>query len=93
MKYLCGPQDADPRELPNPRWTDIEVAIRQLNVDDRTLVSFGSGTAVPHMAIGGGRDGRYIVYATHDNITFYKLCHASSSSGLSQSSRRRVPPW
>jgi len=70
MKYLCGPKDADLRELPNPRWTDIELAIRQLNGDDRTLVSFGSGTPASHMAIGGGRDGKYIVYATHDNITF-----------------------
>ncbi len=81
MKYLCGPKDADLRELPNPRWTDIELAIRQLNGDDRTLVSFGSGTPAPHMAIGGGRDGKYIVYATHDNITFYMMVGNDKSEG------------
>lgn len=79
MKYLCGPKDADPCELPNPRWADIELAIRQLNGDDRTVVSFGSGTPAPHMAIGGGRGGKYIVYATHDNITFYTMVGADRS--------------
>jgi hypothetical protein len=73
MKYLCGPNDAARRELSNPGWIDIETAIRQLNGVDRTLVLFGSGTPVPHMAIGGGRNGKYIVYATHDNITFYTM--------------------
>jgi hypothetical protein len=81
MKYLCGPQDAEPGELPNPRWTDIELAIRQLNGDERTLVSFGSGTPAPHMAIGGGRDGKYIVYATDDNITFYTMVGTDRSEG------------
>ena len=52
MKYLCGPNDADRRELSNPSWIDIEMAIRQLNGIERTLVLFGSGTPVPHMAIG-----------------------------------------
>ena len=81
MKYLCGPKDADPRELPSPCWTDIELAIRELNGDDRTLVSFGSGIPVPHMAIGGGREGKYIVYATHDNITFYTMVGTDRSEG------------
>ena len=81
MKYLCGPNDADRRELSNPSWIDIEMAIRQLNGIDRTLVLFGSGTPVPHMAIGGGRDGKYIVYATHDNITFYTMVGTDRSAG------------
>jgi hypothetical protein len=73
MKYVHGPKDANHRELSNPSWIDIETAIRQLNGNDRTLVLFGSGTPVPHMAIGGGSNGKYIVYATHDNITFYTM--------------------
>ena len=81
MKYMCGPKDADHRELPNPTWIDIEAAIRQLNGEDRTLVLFGSGTPVPHMAIGGGDNGKYIVYATHDNITFYTMVGTDRSQG------------
>jgi hypothetical protein len=81
MKYLCGPNDADRRELSNPRWIDIEKAIRQLNGIDLTLVLFGSGSPVPHMAIGGGRGGKYIVYATHDNITFYAMVGTDRSEG------------
>jgi hypothetical protein len=81
MKYLYGPKDTDHRELSNPSWIDIETAIRQLNGDDQTLVLFGSGTPVPHMAIGGGRDGKYIVYATHDNITFYTMVGTDISEG------------
>jgi hypothetical protein len=61
MKYLCGPNDADGRELSNPSWIDMEMAIRQLNGVDRILVLFGSGTPVLHMAISGVRDGKYIV--------------------------------
>lgn len=36
---------------------------------------------VPHMAIGGGDSGRYIVYATPDNLTFYKLINPQAPSG------------
>jgi Immunity protein Imm1 len=81
MEYLCGPNDADRRELSNPSWSDIEMAIRQLNGVDRTLVLFGSGTPVPHMAIGGGREGKYIVYTTYDNTTFYTMVGTDRSEG------------
>jgi|SRR5882762_2781893 len=80
-KYLCGPDDGDHRELPDPSWVDIETAIRQLNGHDRTLVLFGSGTPAPHMAVGGGSDGKYIVYASHDNITFYTMVGADRNEG------------
>jgi hypothetical protein len=81
MKYLCGPIDADQHELLNPTWTDIGMAIRELNGEDRTLVLFGSRTPAPHMAIGGGSKGKYIVYATHDNITFYTMVGTYRSEG------------
>ena len=81
VKYLCGPEDADNREVSNPNWADIEMAIRELDGSDRTLVSFGSNTPAPHMAIGGGSEGRYIVYATHDNITFYTMVGTDRSEG------------
>jgi hypothetical protein len=81
MKYLCGPKHADNRELANPNWADIEMAIRELDGKNRTLVLFGSNTPAPHMAIGGGSDGRYIVYATHDNITFYTMVGTDRSEG------------
>jgi hypothetical protein len=81
ITYLCGPKDTDQRELTNPSWPDIENAIRQLNGNDRSLVSFRSGIPVPHMAIGGGSNGKYIVYATHDNITFYTMAGADKTAG------------
>lgn len=81
MKYMSGPKDTDHRELSNPSWIDIEAAIRQLNGVDRTLVLIASGVPVPHMAIGGGDKGRYIVYATHDNITFYTMVGTDKSEG------------
>lgn len=79
---LDGPDDADTSELQNPLWSDIETAIRRLNGHSCTLVCLGIGSApVPHMSIGGGANGQYIVYATPDNATFYNLVNPHASVG------------
>jgi len=33
------------------------------------------------MAIGGGKQGKYILYATFDNVVFYKLADPESGPG------------
>ena len=79
---MDGPEDRDPAELEHPAWTDIESAIRRLDGDSCSLLILGIGPPpVPHMAIGGGDQGRYIVYATLDNIVFHKLVNPQAPPG------------
>ena len=74
VTHMDGPEDRDPAEVENPSWPEIEAAIRRLDGDSYSLLLLGIGPAeVPHMAIGGGDQGRYIVYATPDNKVFHKL--------------------
>lgn len=44
-------------------------------------MSLGIGDPVPHMGIGGGGDGKYVVYVTPDNIRFYTLINPSARPG------------
>jgi hypothetical protein len=79
---MDGPDDPDPTEHLNPSWPEIEAAIRRLDGKDCTLLVLGIGEPpVPHMAIGGGEDGLYIVYTTPDNRTFYKLVNPKAPPG------------
>jgi hypothetical protein len=69
---MDGPEDQDPAEVQHPAWRDIEAAIRRLNGDSYSLLILGIGPPpVPYMAIGGGDQGRYIVYFTPDNLVFH----------------------
>ncbi len=78
---LDGPEDSKGDEILSSDWLDIETAIRRLDGDSCSLVVLGIGEPpVPHMAIGGGH-GRYIVYATSDNITFYKAVDPNAAGG------------
>ena len=81
VKRLDGPDDSDAREVTNPNWEQIETAIRRLDGKTCTLVILGVGDPVPHMAIGGGGDGKYIVYATMDNLSFQTLVNPSAPPG------------
>jgi Immunity protein Imm1 len=77
-----GPEDYNPAELDNPTCEDIEAAIRRLDGDSCSLLILGIGNPpTPHMAIGGGEHGRYIVYATPDNIVFHKLIDPDAGAG------------
>jgi len=78
---LDGPEDANRDEILKPDWLAIEAAIRMLDADSCSLVVLGIGDPpVPHMAIGGVQ-GRYIIYATSDNLTFYKAVNPKAGIG------------
>lgn len=69
----------DTRTIQNPSWADIEREIRALDACSQTLVMLaplppkGAPEGDHHLAVGGGRDGRCIVYATEDNLDFWNL--------------------
>jgi len=66
--------------LLNPSWEDIDAAIRKLYGEKCTIVRLqGKGEA--HMAIGGGANGRYIVYATFNNEEFFNLVSDDKTIG------------
>ena len=76
------PDDAETTSVQRPNWREIESAIRRLNGENCSLVILGVGEPpVPHMAIGGGASGRYIVYATKDNLSFQQLTNPAALSG------------
>lgn len=78
---LDGPEDSDSRQMENPTWEQIETAIRRLDGERCTLLILGVGDPVPHMGIGGGEDGKYIVYATPDNMSFHTLVNPGAPPG------------
>ena len=71
-------------ELCDPKWSDIEAAIRQLDGLTHTIVILGIGDPIPHMAIGGGKRDHYVLYATFDNVVFYTLADPTMGPGLMQ---------
>ncbi len=78
---MDGPDNSDGAELLNPTWADIETAIRRLDADQCSLVILGIGEPpAPHLAICGG-NGKYLVYATEDNVTFHKLVNPNADEG------------
>jgi hypothetical protein len=54
-----------------PSWAAIEERIARLDAREFTIVTL-AGEGEAHMAVGGGA-GRYIVYATRDNMSFDNL--------------------
>jgi hypothetical protein len=55
----------------HPSWAAIEERIVRLDAREFTMVTL-AGEREAHMAIGGGA-GRYVVYATRDNMSFDNL--------------------
>jgi hypothetical protein len=45
------------------------------------MLILGIGDPVPHMGIGGGKDGQYIVYTTMDNLSFSTLINPQAMPG------------
>ena len=79
---MDGPEDRHPAELKHPTWTDIEASILRLDGDSCSLLILGVGPPpAPHMAIGGGDQGRYIVYVTPDNLVFHTLFNLQGPQG------------
>ena len=52
---------------PDPGWSDIERAIRELDGQQRCLLTLASDDAL--LSIGGG-DGRYLIHASLDSHSF-----------------------
>ena len=66
--------------IKQPSPDQIEQAVRELNGDNKTLVPVGIGGEA-HLAVGGGADGQYVVYATFDNQTFHNLLGHADEAG------------
>jgi|tagenome__1003787_1003787.scaffolds.fasta_scaffold20452583_2 hypothetical protein len=69
----------DAKTITNPTWTQVEREVNALDARTRTLVMLapsppkGPPEGDHHLAIGGGADGRFVVYTTEDNSNFWNL--------------------
>jgi hypothetical protein len=69
----------DTETIKNATWADVEREIAALDARTQTLVMLappppkGAPEGNHHLAVGGGSDGRFIVYATEDNLNFWNL--------------------
>ena len=69
----------DTKTITSPTWADVEREIGALDAQRQTLVMLappppkGAPEGDHHLAVGGGGDGRFIVYATEDNLNFWNL--------------------
>jgi hypothetical protein len=69
--FWQGPSDRGDH-IADPSLHDIVTAIEGLDGKCRTLAMLtGDGDA--HLAVGGGANGQYVVYATFDNMRFFTL--------------------
>ncbi len=66
--------------IENPDWSQIEIAIRELDSKSRTLVALGVDDET-YMTIGGGESRKYVVSVTFDNISFHNLLDLSKADG------------
>lgn len=53
--------------IADPNETDVENAVRSLGGPDRTFVSINPRDGDTWMGIGGGRDGRYVVFIQNEH--------------------------
>lgn len=69
----------DSKEIDSPSWDDVERAIESLDGERHTIVMLapapplGPPDGDHHMAVGGGKGGKYVVYMTLDNLHFGNL--------------------
>jgi hypothetical protein len=69
----------DTKTIANPTWADVEREIRALDARTQTLVMLapappkGAPEGDHHLAVGGCGDGRFLVYTTEDNLSFWNL--------------------
>lgn len=76
--WITGKDNGDVIE--NPIWEDVEKMILSLDGWNRTLVTFGSYDEGYYMAIGGGKNGKYIVYVSYDDEEkIYNLINQTGS--------------
>ena len=69
----------DTKTITSPTWADVEREIDALDARTQTLVMIapappmGAPDGEHHLAVGGGGNGRFIVYMTADNLEFWNL--------------------
>lgn len=82
------------REMAHPDWEQIEATIRALDGDARTDVVLRASNEnpadTPHMMIGGGNEGRYVVYATYDGRRLFDLHRSDAGSRTDEEDMRVV---
>lgn len=83
MTFVTNLQ-TDDETIERPRWENVEDAIRRLDATSLSEVMLapspplGPPEGDHHMAVGGGKDGLYIVYMTEDNLQFWNLADPST---------------
>lgn len=77
INEMSGPDDMNDTIKKFPTWTDVKLAITQLNGANKTMLSLNYGEDT-HMIISGGKDNSYLLYATYDNETFFNLHNFSN---------------
>ncbi len=60
---------------------EVESAVAQLDGAIHTMVVLKGQSPDTHMAVGGGSDGRYVVYIGYDNQRFFTLLNPKAPSG------------
>ena len=69
-----------PMTVDGPAWPAIQERIARLDAREFTMVTL-AGEGEAHMAIGGGA-GRYVVYATRDNMSFDNLVDPARGAAM-----------
>jgi hypothetical protein len=65
----------------NPTWDQVRQAITGLDGKRRTMVLLSDKDGgETHMGISGQWDGKFMVYATKDNLNFFSLTDPAGSS-------------
>ncbi len=66
--YDCWQEGKDTgAEIENPAWQDVERMILNLDGWHKTLVTFGNYDEGFYMAVGGGKNGKFIAYVSCDD--------------------------
>jgi hypothetical protein len=69
----------DTRTITNPTWANVERETGARDARVQTLVTLappppeGTPEGDHHLAVGGGGEGRFIVYTTDDNRSYWNL--------------------
>lgn len=65
VREMWGPEDEDEEGSPAPTWQELSQAIDRLGEAGRSMILLAGEEEVPHLCIGGGKNGEYILYVMH----------------------------
>ena len=71
VREMWGPADDDEEGSMEPTWQQVTDAIDRLGEEGSSMLLLAGEEDVPHLCIGGGEDGQYILYVTHADGKFY----------------------